>query len=66
MLAQLTALVANTGFKGFEEPKQPKDYMPSRWAKSSKPTNASSSNGMTLEEQRASVVKTLTGIFGLG
>ena len=31
MLAQLTAMVANTGFKGWTEPREPKEFMPSVW-----------------------------------
>ncbi len=29
MLASLTAMVANTGFRGWKEPRQPEEFMPS-------------------------------------
>lgn len=33
MLAQLTAMVANTGFKGWPDPRKPEEFMPSRHRK---------------------------------
>lgn len=30
MFAQVTAMVANTGFRGWEKPRQPLEFMPSR------------------------------------
>jgi hypothetical protein len=39
MFAQLTSWVANTGFKSASKVTQPKDFMPSQWAKTlSRPT----------------------------
>jgi hypothetical protein len=31
MLAQIVAMVANTGFKGWDEARKPDEFMPSRW-----------------------------------
>jgi hypothetical protein len=33
MLAQVIAMIGNTSFREFKEPLQPKDFMPSIWAK---------------------------------
>lgn len=30
---QLIAMVANTGFKGWEQPRKPQEFMPSEWKK---------------------------------
>ena len=40
MLAQLTAMVANTGFRSFKSPRQPKEFMPSAWRKEGNRTPA--------------------------
>ena len=31
MVAQCIAMVANTGFRSFEKPREPKEFMPSHW-----------------------------------
>lgn len=33
MLAQVIAMIGNTGFREFKDPLQPKDFMPSIWKK---------------------------------
>lgn len=40
MVGQLIAMVANTAFKGFKDPRDPKEFMPSRWGEApiSQPT----------------------------
>ena len=36
MGAQVVAMIANTGFKGWEEPRKIQEFMPSEWAKAPK------------------------------
>ena len=33
MQAQIVAMIANTGFRSFKDPRQPKEFMPSHWGK---------------------------------
>jgi hypothetical protein len=64
MLAQLTAVVMNTGFRSREEPAQTRDYMPSQWRRKNTPV-ASPAQPVT-QQSRAAVVQTLRTLFITG
>jgi hypothetical protein len=33
MLAQTIAMIGNTGFRGYDKPRQPSEFMPTEWSK---------------------------------
>lgn len=61
MFAQLTSWVANTGFRSTEKPTQVKDFMPSQWGKTTKPSPPKTLR-MT-KKRRTAVVRTLSMVF---
>src|ERR1019366_5506118 len=41
MAAQIVAMVANTGFRSFEKAREPREFMPSAWGKTTQKTTMS-------------------------
>lgn len=58
MGGQLIAMVGNTGFKGWEEPRKPEEYMPSEWAKKK-------GDGATRRRSRAKIADEIGSLMGL-
>lgn len=58
MLAQVVAMVANTGFRGFKDVRQPKEFMPSQWDR-----NAKVSRKVPLKQRKAAVADVLRERF---
>jgi hypothetical protein len=52
MLAQIVAMVANTGFKGWDEARKPDEFMPSRWK-----TEQAAASPRQRRQSRAAIAK---------
>ena len=62
MAAQIVAMVANTGFRSFEKAREPREFMPSAWGKTTQKTTMSTARRMT-KERREAVSNKLRAMF---
>ena len=63
LFAQLTSWVANTGFRSTEKPTQPKDFMPSQWAKANPSKTAANKPNRMTKIRRDKVASCLRAMF---